>query len=118
MDKIEFAGMTDDMIDALTTDGLRELAEDRLSSWERPRVQVASFKITDAVVRTPGVLSALEALIAVLGPAYEGRGPSFTSDYEAVSLSVWDADDVLLGKLRRKRDEVAKEVAETEMIES
>lgn len=112
MDKTEFAGMTDDMIDALTTDRLRELADDHLSSWERGKIEVAKFKITPAVLTTPGVLSTLEALIALLGTAYADRGAEFTSDYEGVTLSVWDADDDLRRKLRRKRDEFAKEVAE------
>jgi hypothetical protein len=116
MDKIEFAGLTDDALAALSTADLRELAEDHLDRWSNGRSEIVKeFKITKELLTTPGVLTALEKMIQLIMGAYADRGPDVTHDYGSVSLTVWDTDDMLRRRLRTKRDEVAKEVAaETE----
>lgn len=112
MDKIEFAGLTDEAIKELSTADLRELAEDQLESWARAQAEVANFKITNEVLATPGLLAALEPVIALLRTAYADRGPRFEHDYGSIKLTVWHDDDLLRRRLRGKRDELVTELAE------
>lgn len=120
MDKIEFAGLSDDDIAALPTDELRALAEDHLDRWANGRTEIVKeFKITTELLTTPGVLTALEKLIQLIIAAYADRGPDVRHDYGSVSLTVWDTDDALRRRLRSKRDDARKEVADdAELIDS
>ncbi len=120
MDKIEFAGLADDDIAALPTAELRTLAEDHLDSWSSGKVDIVrELKITTELLTTPGLLTALEQVIQLILTAYRDRGPDVRHDYGSVSLTVWDTDDALRRRLRSKRDDVRKEVADNaDMIDS
>jgi hypothetical protein len=115
MNKIEFAGLTDETINGLPTAELRALAEDHLvSSWANGRTNVIKeFTITTELVTTPGLLTALEDLIALLNQAYAGRGGKIEHNYGSLSLTVWEDDETLRRRLRERRDQVREEVAET-----
>lgn len=118
MDQIEFARLTDETINGLPTAELRTLAEDHLDSWSSGKVDIVrELKITTELLTTPGLLTALEQVIQLIITAYADRDPDVRHDYGSVSLTVWDTDDALRRKLRRKRDDARKEVADdTETI--
>lgn len=116
-DKTDLWALTNDEIDAMGPVELRAAAEKHLSDYSRYRI-VASFDLTVETLATPGALSAVDNLLAVLRKAHAEHDPVVHKRYgDSIELRVWASDETLRSSLRYQRRQ-AEKVAEEQETES
>jgi hypothetical protein len=109
--------LTDDIVDNASQQMLRAWAEHFISEHWGVRQEVATVKLSDTVVNTPGALTAIDNLFGTLVSAYrkDNQDPKRVKPVygNSLDLTIWSDDDTLRYHLkaeaRKARDAMDNE---------
>jgi len=103
-EKFDLTQLTEENIDSATTLNLRGWAEAaKLSDWN-VRVSVATLTLDSDAVSTPGLMTAIDALVQKLLKAYAARGARVKKSYgDSLEVQVYAEDVSLRHALKRER---------------
>jgi hypothetical protein len=110
--------ITDEQLAEASGDDLREMANrGDVASYSR-KTTIFTVELTPAVASTPGALTAIDKVLAVLRTAYAGRDPEVVNRYGgSLDLVVWQTDDALRDMIKFARDRAVTAAAEQDAEE-
>lgn len=108
--------LTQDDIDGADATIVRRLAGCLLPAYSH-RATVARIDTGEAVMSTPGALTAIDECLTTLAHAYPDGEPRRESEWQAVSLTVWYSDAQLRSSLAYYSREAVRLIA-VEMAEA